>query len=443
MQPPGSDETWVLRDLAKLDGVRQRTELLEALVLDLPDAFAGHIERPSDLVEGARMLSVQSVPQLEHLTLPAVERPEDLPQRFLAERDLGLLVGQRQVLVRDEVAELGLVLVANRLLEGDGRLGATADLLHLVAGEIEIAADLHRRRLPPELGAELALRAHDLVQLLDHVHGHPDRSGLVGQRARHRLTDPPGRVRRELEAFAVVELLRSADESDRPLLDQIEEGQTLVPVLLGDRDDETEIGLDHLLLRTMVATLDPLRELDLLHAGHDLDLKLLERVVKVVDLGRLQVELVERDRDFVRAQLAVLPPRLEERLGVLRLHEVDDGLRCNGYLYYAHSVPPSWSGAARAAAANSRSAETGRRACWKAAPRRRWLWAAVDGRSKLGTNGGRPGGVSPKRRSWARTAEGESGCARSASRQAATASSFCPESASAIPSSKRTKALPG
>src|SRR6266511_3933718 len=301
MQPPGSDETWVLRDLAKLDGVRQRTELLEALVLDLPDAFAGHIERPSDLVEGARMLSVQSVPQLEHLTLPAGERPEDLP-----------------------------------------------------------------------------LGAHNLVQLLDHVHGHPDRSSLVGQRARHRLTDPPGRVRRELEAFAVVELLRSADESDRPLLDQIEEGQTLVPVLLGDRDDETEIGLDHLLLRTMVATLDPLRELDLLrggeevdladvleeelqgvsrdlarlldlllfllHAGHDLDLKLLERVVKVVDLGRLQVELVERDRDFVRAQLAVLPPRLEERLGVLRLHEVDDGLRCNGYLYYAHSVPPSWTG---------------------------------------------------------------------------------------------------
>src|SRR5213080_5279900 len=123
--------------------------------------------------------------------------------------------------------------------------------------------DLVVRRLAATLGAELALRAHDLVQLLDDVHRHPDRARLVGERPRDRLTDPPRRVRRELVALPPVELLGGADEADRPLLDQVEERQALVAIALRDRDDETEVRLDHLLLRAMVAALDALRQLDL------------------------------------------------------------------------------------------------------------------------------------------------------------------------------------
>ena len=101
------------------------------------------------------------------------------------------------------------------------------------------------------------------------MHRHPDRAALVGDRARDRLPDPPRRVRRELEALAVVELLGGAHETDRPLLDQVEEGQALVAVALGDRDDEAEVRLDHRLLRAVVAALDALRELDLLGRGEE------------------------------------------------------------------------------------------------------------------------------------------------------------------------------
>src|SRR6266540_6766968 len=132
------------------------------------------------------MLPVEPVAELEHLALAARERAEDLPQRLLAERGLGLLVGKRQVLVGDEVAELRLVLVADGLLERDRRLRAAADVLDLVACELEVTADLRRRGLAPELRAELALRAHDLVELLDHVDRHPDRARLVRERARDR-----------------------------------------------------------------------------------------------------------------------------------------------------------------------------------------------------------------------------------------------------------------
>src|SRR4029453_19034947 len=102
--------------------------------------------------------------------------------------------------------------------------------------------------------------------------GHADRACLVGERSRHRLLDPPSGVRRELEAHAMVELLGGAYEADRPLLDQIEERQALVPVLLRDRDDQAEVRLHHLLFRTVVAALDALRELDLLGGGKKVDL---------------------------------------------------------------------------------------------------------------------------------------------------------------------------
>src|SRR6266849_8421521 len=129
----------------------------------------------------------------------------------------------------------------------------------------------------------------------------------------------------------------------------------------------------------MVAALDPLRQLDLLSGGEeidladvleeelerirrdlarrldrlllfllegdDLDLQLLESVVEIVDLSRLEIELVERDGDLVGTQMPVLFPRLKKRFCVVRLQKVGDGPRwCCGYLGCAHSVPPSRTG---------------------------------------------------------------------------------------------------
>ena len=125
------------------------------------------------------------------------------------------------------------------------------------------------------------------------MHRHADRPALVGDRPRDRLADPPGRVRRELEALAPVELLRRADEPDRALLDQVEEREALVAVALRDRDDEAEVRLDHRLLRRVVAALDPLGELDLLGGGEERHLadvleEELQRVGRDLGLGRSQ-----------------------------------------------------------------------------------------------------------------------------------------------------------
>ena len=104
----------------------------------------------------------------------------------------------------------------------------------------------------------------DLVQLLDHVDRDADRARLVGDRARDGLADPPGRVRRELVAAPVVELLDGADQPERSLLDEVQERQAAAEVALGDRHDEPQVGLDHVLLGRHVAALDALGEPDLL-----------------------------------------------------------------------------------------------------------------------------------------------------------------------------------
>ncbi len=50
--------------------ISECAELLEPLVLDLTDALARDVERAADLVERARLLAVEPVPELEDLPLP-------------------------------------------------------------------------------------------------------------------------------------------------------------------------------------------------------------------------------------------------------------------------------------------------------------------------------------------------------------------------------------
>ena len=125
-------------------------------------------------------------------------------------------------LVAHEVAQLGLLVLADRLLERDRSLRHAQDLPHLVGRHAELARDLRRERLAAELLHELALDVHGLVELLDHVHRDADRARLVGDRTRHGLADPPRRVGRELVALAVVELLDGPNEAERAFLNEVE-----------------------------------------------------------------------------------------------------------------------------------------------------------------------------------------------------------------------------
>src|SRR2546421_2379165 len=166
-------------------------ELLQRVVLDLADALAGHAERAADLLQRARLLALEPEAQLDHLPLPLGERGERVLDVAPPQRQRGRVERRLGLLVLHEVPELGLLLLADRLLERDGELRHAQDLAYLLGRHLELVRDLVRPRLAPEPLDELALDVHDLVQLLDHVHRDPDRWRLFGDRARDRLPDPP------------------------------------------------------------------------------------------------------------------------------------------------------------------------------------------------------------------------------------------------------------
>ena len=78
------------------------------------------------------MLAAQPVAELEHAALAVGEVLERLAERLLGEDLRGALVRRLGPLVGDELAELGLLLVADRLLERDRRLRRALDRVDLV-----------------------------------------------------------------------------------------------------------------------------------------------------------------------------------------------------------------------------------------------------------------------------------------------------------------------
>jgi hypothetical protein len=160
--------------------------------------------------------------------------------------------------------------------------------------ELRLGHQLGERRRAAVRRLELLARALQLEAALLHVDRDPDRVRLVRDRALAGLADPPRRVGRELEALAVVELLDRAVQPDRAVLDQVEQRQAVALVALGDRNDQAQVRVDHLLLRRGVATLDPLRERNLLGGVQERVLADLvqEELQAVRDhTGRAQVEL--------------------------------------------------------------------------------------------------------------------------------------------------------
>ena len=123
-----------------------------------------------------------------------------------------------------------------------------------------------------------------------------------------RLADPPRRVRRELEALGVVELVDRPHQAEVALLDEIEEQHAATAVALGDRHDEAQVGLDQLALR-------PLAGLDRPHQRRRLvgrhrpvaDVEPLRRQVAVLD-GLRQAALVVAAQQADPADLLQVHP---------------------------------------------------------------------------------------------------------------------------------------
>jgi hypothetical protein len=153
--------------------------------------------------------------------------------------------------------------------------------------DLRLGRDLGVGRRAVELGGERVLGARGLALVADEVDRQLDRARLGVHPALDGLADPPRRVGREAVAAAPVELLDGADEAEDALLDQVQQRQLGALILLRDRDDQPQVGVDHPLLGVEVAALDGARELDLL---------VRRQQPVAADLVEEQLQRVGRDR---------------------------------------------------------------------------------------------------------------------------------------------------
>src|SRR5688572_8657131 len=244
-------------------------QLAQRLRLDLPYPFARYREVLAHFFERVLAAVADAEAHLDDLLFARRQRLQHRLGLFLQIEVDDRFRRRHGGAVLDEVAEVRIFLFADRRLERDRLLRDLEDLADLRDRDVHAPRDLFRRRLAAELLHQRARGPDQLVDRLDHVHRDADGTRLIGNRARDRLADPPRRVGRELVAAAVLELVDRLHQADVAFLDQVEELQAAVGVLLGDRDDETEVGFDQLLLRLLGLGL----------AAHDH----FERVAEVID----------------------------------------------------------------------------------------------------------------------------------------------------------------
>src|SRR5262249_13554351 len=215
----------IVEEVLELLGSAGVAQLAQGLGLDLADPLPRHPELLAHLLQGPPPPVLQPEPHPEDLPLPHAPGPQAvlhlLPQLLPARR----LRRRRRLVVLDEVAEIAVLLLPDRHLQGDRVLADLQALPPPLRRQLHRQRDLLARRLPPQLLLQPPAGPDQAVDGLDHVDRDADGAGLVGDGPGDRLADPPGGVGAELEALVVLELLDRPDQAALALPDPIATAQ--------------------------------------------------------------------------------------------------------------------------------------------------------------------------------------------------------------------------
>src|SRR3990167_9208884 len=228
---------------------RRVAQLAQRLGFDLTNPLAGYIELFTDFLEGVVGIHVDAETHAQNLGFTCREAGKHFACRFFKALNGGDIDWRLHGRVFDEVTQMGVFVITDRGFHGDRLFGDLQYLTDLVLRHFHAFTQIFRGRFATHFLQHLPGNTVELVDRLDHVHRNTDGACLVGDRASDRLTDPPGCIGRELVTATVFELVHRFHQADVAFLNQVEELQATVGVLLGDRDNQAQVGFNHLFLR--------------------------------------------------------------------------------------------------------------------------------------------------------------------------------------------------
>ena len=222
-------------------------QFAQGLGFDLTDPFTGHVKNLANFLEGFHPPVVQAIAQAQHIAFAGAEGGQNTLQVFTKQVLGNVLLGILDVGF-DEIAQAGILFLADWGLQGDRQLGTLGDEAQFFDGHFHRFGDFLFRWLPAEFLRENLGGFLDPGDRFVEVHRQADGAALVGNGSCDCLTNPPGGVSGELVALFVVELFGCPNQAKASFLNQVLEAQAPIHVLLGNRDHQAQVGLHHLFL---------------------------------------------------------------------------------------------------------------------------------------------------------------------------------------------------
>src|SRR4029077_12527960 len=193
-----------------------------------------------------------------------VEQSTNLVAEIFISQELKRRLG---ILVADDFAELGGIIVADRRVEGSWTNRDSFELRNFSGRDSDFFAKLVIGRLAAKLLAHLQRDAAHLRDFINEMNWQANCLRLVSERTLNRLLDPPGSVGAKLAALRGIETFDCLHQADIAFGNQIKQRQPEVCVVMRDLYDQAQIGADHERARFAIAFLDFGGELNLLLRG--------------------------------------------------------------------------------------------------------------------------------------------------------------------------------
>src|SRR5215467_4817958 len=138
---------------------------------------------------------------------------------------------------------MAIFFLADRRFKTDRLLADLDDLAHLFRADLHLLCDFLGRGFTTKVLEQTTADTDQAIDRLHHMHWNANRSSLVSNSTRNRLTNPPCRIRAEFVAFRVIEFLDSTNQADVSLLDQIQKAHTAANILFSNAYDKTQVRL--------------------------------------------------------------------------------------------------------------------------------------------------------------------------------------------------------